>query len=115
MYEKLLQMSWDDMMHSDYVFKSNVEKHVIQIFGSEFEDGDTSLILVYYNVYTNKPMLLIQRYNQEGIKICPPEIEGFTMTLVENTESDGEDTESDGESFTEVTYVLRSLQEALQS
>ena len=107
MYEQLLRMTWWDMMNSDYVFKSNIEKHVIQIFGSEFEDGDDSLILVYYNVYTNEPMLLIQRYNRKGVEIHPPEVEGFNMTLVEDTETDGCD-------FTEVTYVLCSLQEALQ-
>ena len=108
MYAKLLSMTWDEMMNSDYVFKSNVEKRVIQIFGNEFVKDDDSLILVYYNVYTNKPMICIQRYNRKGVNITPEEVDGFAVTMVE-------DVEEDGSEFTEITYVLCSLQEALQS
>ena len=35
-------MTWDEMMESDFVFKSNTEKHVIDINGAELED-ETSL------------------------------------------------------------------------
>jgi hypothetical protein len=107
MQNKLLKMNWDDIMNSDYVFKSNMEKHVVQIFGDELEAGDDSLILIYYNVYTNEPMLMLQRYNRKGAMLVPEEVDGYTMTREEDTDEDGSD-------YTEITYVLRSLQEALQ-
>ena len=106
MYNELLSIDWNDMMMSDYIFKSNTEKHVIQVYGSEFNKNDKSLILVYYNVYTNKPMMLLQRYNDVGLNLKLPDIDGYSKTLVEGEDDEGV--------FTEVTYVLKSLQEALE-
>lgn len=105
MLRTLLQSDWNTIMDSDYVFKSNIEKHVIQIFGKEFNKDDDSLILVYYNVYTNKPMMLLQRYNRKGVNVDAPEIDGYSLVVEEGEDSAGE--------YTEVTYILRALQEAL--
>jgi hypothetical protein len=107
MYEKLLSMTWNDMINSDYLLKSNTAKYVVQIYGNEFVDGDDSLILIYYNMFTKTPMLMLQRWNRHDVGVNPPEVEGYNITVVE-------DVETDGTEFTEVTYVLSELQKALQ-
>lgn len=107
MYAKLLSMTWGEVMQSDYIFKSNTEKRVIQIFGKEFVKGDTSLILVYYNVYYNTPMLLIQRYDKVGLSLDLPKIKGFNKHCTE-------DVDTDGTHYTEVVYISEDLQKSLE-
>ena len=36
MLQKVLKMDWDTIQQSDYRYKSNIFKHVVQIKGSEF-------------------------------------------------------------------------------
>lgn len=100
MYEKLLSMSWSDMMESDYLFKSNSEKRVIQISADEVSEdkGDDSIILVYYNVYTGKPIILLHHYSRKGMAKDVPYVVGYHEDRTEGVNDDGED-------FTEVLYV----------
>lgn len=106
MYEKLLSMTWDQMMESDYCFKSNAARKIIQINGSEFDKNDDSIIIVYYNVYTGNPMILTQRYSHTVEDIVPPQIDGFSMYCKNDLEDDYV--------CTEVTYVLCDLQASLE-
>ena len=50
MFKELLSMTWDEMMESDFVFKSNTEKHVIDIKGADVEDGNESLTVIFYHL-----------------------------------------------------------------
>ncbi len=106
MYRELLSMSWEQMLNSEYLFKSNATKKIVQINGSELNSSDDSVIVIYYNVYTGIPMILTQRYNHKVDGINPPLVDGYSMYHKEE--------EEDGEVFTEVTYVLCSLQKALE-
>ena len=104
MYEKLLSMTWADIMESDYIFKSNFEKRVIVISASEVSDDkdDDSIILIYYNVYTGKPIVLLHHYNKKGMATEIPDIEGYHEDRTEGVNEDGED-------FTEVLYVEEDI------
>ncbi len=108
MYSKLLSTTWEQMNNSDYVFKSNAIKRIVQIDGSELTKGDDSVIVIYYNVYTGVPMVLTQRYNHRVEGLNPPPIDGYSMYQKEEKD------EEDGEICSEVTYVLCSLQKALE-
>ena len=104
MIKKLLTTSWEDILNEDIVLKCNNEKHVIQIESSEFGDLYNSTILVYYNVYNGKPMILIRLFN--GAPDCKPEnVEGFTVTKSEVNDEDKN---------LEHVYVLSDLKRALQ-
>lgn len=107
MYDTLLSKTWDEMMYSDYVFKSNNEKKIIEIKGNQFNPDDKSLIIVYYNVYTHKPMILIQRYIEDIGADTTPEVKGFSKTFIKDEDEYGND-------FTEIVYVLRALQDAIE-
>ena len=100
MYELLLEMTWHDIMESDYIFKSNFEKHVIQISASELNNDkdDDSVILIYYNVYTGKPIILLHHSNKKGVCMNVPSVAGYHEDRTEGVNDDGED-------FTEVLYV----------
>lgn len=104
MIEKLLTTSWDDILNENVILKSNFEKHVIQVESSEFEEGNQSTILVYYNVYTGQPMILIRLF--EGVPNCEPvDVKGFTVTKSEVNDEDKN---------LEHVYVLSDLKKALQ-
>lgn len=100
MYENLLSLTWEEIMESDYIFISNSEKRVIQIKGSEVaEDAtDDSIVLVYYNMFTGKPLLLIQHYDGRGRASVLPSISGYIKERTEGVNKDGEE-------YTEVVYI----------
>ena len=105
MLKEFAQYSWDEIQESEYVFKSNVQKHVIQIKGSELGDTKDSILLAYYNVYTGTPMILI--YRVDGEDLGPVEdIVGFKA--VKET-SRG----ADGEKSTETVYIEDAMHMAL--
>lgn len=104
MYELLLNMTWQDFMNSEYLFKSNTEKHVIEIKGNEFDENDESLFVLYFNVFTGEVMVAIQMTNSEvNIPDCIKD-----KYIVTKTERGGDDDE-----FSEVVFVLKTLSEAL--
>lgn len=104
MIKKLLTTSWDDILNEDIILKSNFEKHVVQIESTEFEGEVPSTILVYYNVYTGQPMILIRLF--EGAPNCEPEaVEGYTVSKSEVNDEDKN---------LEHVYVLSDLKKALQ-
>lgn len=106
MYEKILNMTWNDFMNSDFLFKSNTEKHVIQIDSKELSPDDDSFFLIYFNLYTGAPMVLLQRYNHKGVTIDDSKYPNYIITKTE-----GDDDSEDG--FTEIVFVLKSVSEAL--
>lgn len=103
MYNDLLKTSWDDMMYSEYEFKSNSEKRIVEMVGNQFDENDSSLIVIYYNMFTGYPMILIQRYNHILGGDTAPEVEGYTKTY---NEVDDEELGS----FTDIVYISQSLQ-----
>lgn len=100
-------MNWEEFMNSELLFKSNAHKHVIEVKGSEFDSADTSTILVYCNVYTGYPMIVLVRYS--GTDISDLELDNTDYTITKTTGVD-----DDGNSYTEFLIVLREMQKALE-
>lgn len=106
MYDKILSMLWDEIYNSDYEFKSNTEKHVIEIKGNQFESSDDSLFLIYYNVYTGEPMVIMQRYDRMGVEIELPSGIEYNVTREEGEDEKGP--------YTEYTFVLKKIWSAFE-
>ena len=98
-------MTWDEMMESDFVFKSNTEKHVIDINGAELEDGNESLIVIFYHMWKGIPMVVLQRYPYAGATINVNDYPDFNITI-----SGGEDVSGP---YTEISFVLKDIVRAL--
>lgn len=107
MLDKILSMTWEEFMNSDLLLKSNAHKHVIEIKGGEFDKNDKSTILIYCNVYTGSPMIVLMHY--KGTDVEQPV---FTNSDYAITRTNGVD--EDGTEFTEFVLVLRSMQKALE-
>ncbi len=107
MLKDFLKLTWNEVMDSDYYYKSNTAKHVIQIAGSEIGDDYIPVILIYYNYYTGRPMVVTLRCKPEHESLLP-EIEGFNRTKETN------DFDEDGENDLQVVYVENSTFNALE-
>lgn len=105
MLEELLSYTWVQMMESDYMYTSNNQKHVIQISGEELDDTRDSTILVYYNVYTQTPMICV--YHVDGEEEFTPEIVPGFQVVKESKVNE------DGVPYTEVVYLEDTMQKAL--
>lgn len=105
MLSEFLKMSWNDVMNSDYLFKSNNVKHVIQIRGSELNGPSDVVLLVYYNMYTDFPMVAVSV--RDGHYEDPiEEIPGFN--IARNYIKDDE-----GKEETQVVYIAEEINELL--
>lgn len=105
MLREFLSMTWDDVQKSDYYFKSNIQKHVVQIDGSEIGEAESALFLIYYNLYTGVPMVAVMR--MDGGEDTPVKsIDGFrhVKEVLPN---------EDGKSSIEVVYIEDSIDKAL--
>ena len=103
MLQEVLKMDWDTIQQSDYRYKSNIFKHVVQIKGSEFGEPSISIMLIYYNVYTGMPMLAVARMKQRGAEL--PDVEGYKKTR--------EDGNEEQMCYTDYTFVAEAIMEAL--
>lgn len=105
MLGKFLKLTWNDVIESEYVYKSNTFRHVIEIEGKEFLEKDSDcLVLVYYNVYTGKPMIALLHYGRTGIE--PEQVEGYFIRKDEANE--------DGSFVTEFMYLAQEIKDALE-
>ena len=104
MLQEFLKKSWSEIMNSDYNFKSNTFRHVIEISGSEIIEGDDSHILVYYNTYTQMPMIVLQHYDRGAV--AANEIEGYCLRVDEGVVEGGKE-------FTEIIYLSEDFKTAL--
>lgn len=105
MLNELLKNTWDQMMDSEYFYKSNIQKHVIQMDGSELGDERSSMILIYYNVYTQTPMICIYHVNGD-VDFEPEKVNGFRAVKETGTDEDGNQ-------YTEYVYLEDAMREAL--
>lgn len=105
MLKELLSMTWDEMMESDFVFKSNTEKHVIDINGAELEDGNESLIVIFYHMWKGTPMVVLQRYPYAGATINVNDYPDFNITIAGGEDESGP--------YTEISFVLKAIVKAL--
>lgn len=104
MLREFAKLSWDQIQDSEYVFKSNVQKHVVHMAGKELGDDKDSTVLTYYNFYTGMPMIIV--YRIEGIYEGGVEdIEGFRAVKEFRKDDDG--------NYTETTYIENVMHEAL--
>lgn len=104
MLSKLLELSWTQIMDSDYVFKSNNAKHVVQLDGDEVGISN-AVVLIYYNLMTQEPMLCIIHEDGESKRVVES-VNGFKATkevLINE----------DGEKYTETVYIDNAMRQAL--
>lgn len=99
-------MTWDEFRNSDYVYKSNTEKHVIEIRGSEFDPSNDSLFVIYFNVFTGDIMVALQRTDSvpefsEDIK------ENYIITTTEGAYANGD-------KYIDIVFVHKVLSKALE-
>lgn len=106
MHDTILNMTWNDFMESDYSFKSNTEKRVIEVKGSDFDPSDNSLFVLYFNVFTGELMIALQHTDKKPI-ISGKVKEKFIIT-------DTEDVETDEDKYFEVVFVQKALSKALE-
>lgn len=105
MLNEYAKMTWDDVQDSNYQFKCNNIKHVIQISGEELGGPTGSLLLTYYNLYTGLPMIMV--WNVDGEDVGPIEdVEGYKAN--KNFNRTGGVIES-----TEITYISNEICEVL--
>lgn len=105
MLKELLSMTWDEMMESDYIFKSNTEKHVIDINGVELEDGNESVTVIFYHMWKGTPMVILQRYPYAGATIDVDDYPDFNITIAGGEDESGP--------YTEISFVLKAIVKAL--
>ncbi len=67
MLKEFLRMTWGQVQDSEYQFKSNNAKHVIQLEGTEIGGPPGSLLLTYYNLHTGAPMIAVWRTEGEDV------------------------------------------------
>lgn len=67
MYD-ILKLSWDDVLMSDYLFKCNSHKKVVEIKGENMPDSvyNDSDIVIFYNMYTDTPYLLVEKVTDKS-------------------------------------------------
>lgn len=107
MFSEFLKLTWDEILDSNYQIKSNSFRHVIEISGSEFLKKDSDcLILVYYNVYTGKPMIALMHYGRTGIE--PEQVDGYFIRKDEGVD------EGEGTPITEFMYLSQDIKDALE-
>lgn len=104
MLSEVLRLSWAQIMESDYLFKSNNARHVVQLDGDEV-GIKSAVVLIYYNLMTQEPMLCVVHEDIESHE-APEVIDGFRATReVINDE--------DGEPYTETVYIDNKMRQAL--
>lgn len=106
MLADFLKLTWDEVLRSDYEFKSNNPRRVIQIRGAELNCPSDAVLLVYYNVYTNTPMIVVsirKGHHDEPMECIP----GFRVTrdYIHDIEGNEE---------TQVVYIENTLDDAIQ-
>lgn len=93
----VLNLSWNEMMNADYSYKSNTHHKVVEFEkGSEIQGYcDDSVILIYYNMYTSLPMILIEKV-PSGIPLTKEDVKSrlgdnlnglFHVNVVEEEDS----------------------------
>ena len=86
-YSELLSKTWDDIMDSDYSFKSNTMRRIIQIKGEEIQSpySVNSDIIIFYNISSGEPMVYVERIQVDDLKTMPLEYEinipGFVVNI----------------------------------
>lgn len=105
MLKELLSMTWDDMMKSDFMFKSNTEKHVIDINGLELKSNDESLIVIFYHMWKGTPMVILQRYPYANATINVDDYPDYNITIAGGEDESGP--------YTEISFVLKAIVKAL--
>lgn len=77
MYD-VLQLSWGQMMESDYLFKCNSQKKIVEIKGVNMGDtlSNDSDIVIFYNLYTGNPYLLVEK---TATSVDVPDVSSITV------------------------------------
>lgn len=82
-----LAMSWKEMLMTDYETKSNSTKRVIEFVdglgpADELFGGQETAALVFYNMYTNMPMVFVEKFKPVDYSI--PSIDKIRGMIDEN-------------------------------
>lgn len=105
MIGEFLRLTWNEVQDSEYRFKSNNAKHVIQLEGTEIGGPLGSLLLTYYNLHTGTPMIAVWRVEGEDVTGIE-DVKGFRH--VREFLKD-----ADGKKSTETVYIEDYIGKAL--
>ena len=110
-YITILSKSWDNMMRSEYLFKSNTMRRIIEITGEEMGSpySKKSDIIIFYNIQTGNPMVMVERILVDTLITMPVEYEfsipGFTVNI--------EHIKKDDDAYIEIIITAQDLYTAL--
>ncbi len=112
MYD-ILQYDWKTVTYSDYDFMRNTSRMVIELKAEEYSDkriSDDSDVLVFYNMYDGKPMILIERIERilKGDELTKAEslmqqVPGFVGHIELNEDKE----------YTDVVFTSKNLYDSL--
>lgn len=64
MYE-FLNLDWKELSMSDYSYKRNTPRRIMELNAADLPDGQSAVldssILIFYNLYTNQPMVMVEK------------------------------------------------------
>lgn len=92
---KFLEYDWNGILNSDkYDFKCNHSRRVIELEAKRLPVGEcyspTSSLLIYYNVYTGQPFILIEHVTsmtcEEMKKVELPNLKGWVVSVQNDDE-----------------------------
>lgn len=107
-YYEILKYTWVDMAQSDYLYRSNSRRKVIEMDGRDCDCGlsKESVIVIMYNVMTGVPLILTEKFYHtidakvlQDVASCVSE--KFNVTVEQGEDSNG--------NFTEVICIRKSF------
>lgn len=108
MYYDVLKYSWSEMAVSNYFYKSNSRRRVIEMNGSECPDSvmDTSAIVIMYNVVSGCPLILTEKFYEPLTK---PIMDNLSEIVRDKFNVNIETGEDKNGSFTEIVCIRKSF------
>ena len=112
-FYSILNMRWTEVLCSEYFFKSNSRRRIIELNGKDVDDciSKDSCIIIMYDILNGKPLVLTEKFYNDDI---PEDVlnslesaipEKFNYNIERGEDSHGE--------FIEIICVRKSLQDSL--
>ena len=111
-YYEVLSKSWADMATSDYFYKSNSRRKVIEMTGADCPDAvsSDSVIIIMYNVVTGCPLVLTEKFYSSLDKYIMDSMSDVVKEKFNVTIETGEDNNG---KFTEIICIRKSFYDSV--
>ena len=111
-FYSILKLSWTEMSMSDYFYKSNSRRKVIEMEGVDCADSvsNESAIVIMYNMMTGCPLVLTEKFYGELDKNVVNNLDEAVSAKFNVTVETGED--GDGK-YTEIICIRKSFYDAV--